>query len=58
MSKQKTGSIVAKNGKLYARIQFVDESGKKRDLWKSASNKKDAKEKIKGLAFVLNQKNN
>ncbi len=49
MARQKIGSIVTKNGKLYARIQFIDESGKKRDLWRTASNKKDAKEKIREL---------
>jgi integrase len=49
MARQKTGSVVTKNGKLYARVQFIDESGKKRDLWRTASSKKDAKEKIKEL---------
>lgn len=49
MARQKTGSTVTKNGKLYARVQFVDESGRKRDLWRTASSKKDAKEKIKEL---------
>lgn len=49
MSRPKKGSIAVKNGKLYARVQFIDESGKKRDLWRTASNKKDAKEKIKDL---------
>ena len=49
MARQKTGSIVTKNGKLYARVQFIDESGKKRDLWRTATNKKDAQEKIKQL---------
>lgn len=47
MARQKTGSIITKNGKLYARIRFVDETGKKRDLWKSVSSKAEAKEKIK-----------
>lgn len=49
MSRQRKGSTVTKNGKLYARIQFVDDSNKKRDLWRLASNKKDAKSKIKEL---------
>ena len=49
MARHKTGSIVNKNGKLYARVQFIDESGKKRDLWRTATNKKDAKDKIKEL---------
>ena len=49
MSRQKTGSIVSKNGKSYARIRFVDEADKKRDLWKSVSNKAEGKRKIKEL---------
>lgn len=49
MARQKTGSTVSKNGKLYARIQFIDETGKKRDLWRKVSTKAEAKEKIKEL---------
>jgi integrase len=49
MARQKTGSIVSKNGKLYARVQFIDETGKKRDLWRKVSTKAEAKEKIKEL---------
>lgn len=49
MEKRKVGSIVSKNGKLYARVRFTDESGKKRDIWRSANSKKDAKVKIKEL---------
>ena len=49
MSRKRNGSIVTENGKLYARIQFVDDSNQKRDLWRLATNKKDAKAKIKEL---------
>jgi hypothetical protein len=49
MSRKRNGSIVTKNGKLYARVQFVDEFNKKRDLWRTATSKKDAKAKIKAL---------
>ncbi len=49
MSRKRNGSIVTKNGKLYARIQFVDDSNQKRDLWRLATSKKDAKAKIKEL---------
>ena len=41
MEKRKVGSIVTKNGKLYARVRFTDESGKKRDNRKSATSKKE-----------------
>lgn len=49
MSKKRNGSIVTKNGKIYARIQFTDEANKKRDIWRKASSKADAKEIIKLL---------
>jgi integrase len=49
MPRQKTGSIITRNGKLYARIRFVDETGKKRDLWKTVSSRTEAKKKIKEL---------
>jgi integrase len=49
MARQKTGSIVTKKGRLYARIRFIDNEGKKRDLWKSVSSKAEAKKKIKEL---------
>lgn len=49
MSRKRKGSIVTKNGKLYARVQFVDEFNKKRDRWRTATSKKDANAKIKAL---------
>jgi len=36
------GSIVTKNGKIYARLRFTDNFGKKRDVWRTATDKKDA----------------
>lgn len=56
MEKKSKGSIVTKNGNLYARIRFTDESGKKRDIWKAATSKKDAKEKIKALIETAESK--
>ena len=49
MSRKRKGSIVTKNGKLYARVQFVDEFNKKRDIWRTATSKNDANAKIKAL---------
>lgn len=43
------GSIVTKNGKIFARIRFTDDFGKKRDLWRTATDKKDAQSKLKEL---------
>lgn len=49
MSRKRKGSIVKKDGKLYARVQFLDDSNQKRDIWRIAKNKKDAKAKINEL---------
>lgn len=49
MSRKRNGSIVTKNGRIYARIQFTDESNKKRDIWRKASSKAAAKDLIKTL---------
>lgn len=49
MEKKNKGSIITKNGRLYARLRFTDDLGKKREIWKAASSKKDAREKIKAL---------
>lgn len=49
MSRERKGSIVTRDGKLYARVQFQDEQGKKRDLWRKADNRKHAQEIIRKL---------
>lgn len=49
MSRKRNGSIVTKNGKIYARIQFLDDSNKKRDIWRKANTKSEAKEIVKSL---------
>lgn len=56
MARHKSGSVVTKNGKIYARIRFTDETGHKRDLWKVAPNKVEAKKKIKDLLKVSETK--
>ena len=48
-NKRKQGSIVTKNGKIYARIRFTDDFGKKRDVWRTATDKKHAQSLIKAL---------
>lgn len=52
MGRERKGSIIEKNGKIYARIRFKDENGKTRELWKSANSKGEAKQKLKE---ILNQ---
>jgi hypothetical protein len=49
MGRERKGAIAKKNGKLYARIQFVDEVGRKRDIWKRAATPKEAREIIKSI---------
>lgn len=49
MGRQRTGSIIEKSGKLYGRIQFVDEQGKRRDIWRRAQTRKDARGIVKQL---------
>lgn len=49
MGRERTGSIVEKKGKIYARVRFRDENGKLRDLMKVADSKADAKVKLKEL---------
>lgn len=49
MARERKGSIVKRDGKIYARVQFTDDCGKKRDLWRKAENQKHAKDIIKNL---------
>ncbi len=49
MSRQKSGSIITKNNKTYARLRFVDEFGKKRDIWRVVSSKAEARKKLREL---------
>jgi integrase len=49
MSRERKGSILERDGKIYARVQFTDENGKRRDLWRRAENRAEARKKIKEL---------
>ncbi len=49
MSRERKGSVVERDKKLYARVQFTDENGRKRDLWRKAENRTHAKEIIRRL---------
>lgn len=49
MARERKGSIVTRDGKLYARIRFKDESGKPRDIWRKADNRTHARELIRQL---------
>lgn len=47
MGRIRKGSIVEREGKLYAVIQYVDETGRKRGIWRKAQDRKDARGIIK-----------
>ncbi len=49
MARERKGSIIERNGKLYARVRFKDENGKQRDLWRAAADRKQARLLIKQL---------
>jgi integrase len=49
MARERKGTIRMRDGKLYARVQFTDETGKRRDLWRKAENRTQARELIRQL---------
>jgi integrase len=49
VARERTGSIVTRDGKLYARIRFKDESGKTRDIWRKADSRTQARQLIRAL---------
>jgi integrase len=49
MARDRKGSIVERGGKIYARITFIDEKGKRQDIWQRAENRTHAKELNKQL---------
>jgi len=49
MARERKGSIVQKGGKLYARVRFKDENGKRRDLWRTAESRTHARLLIRQL---------
>jgi hypothetical protein len=52
MSRERKGSIVERDKKIYARVQFIGIDGRKRDIWRKADNRKHARERqLKRLAY-------
>jgi integrase len=49
MGRERKGSIVEKNGKLYARVRFKDEAGRSRDFWRVATSRAEARKLLKAL---------
>jgi hypothetical protein len=53
MGKERTGFIVERNGRLYVRIQWTDQRGKRRELMRRATDRKHARELKKQLVKQL-----
>lgn len=49
MPRERKGTLTKRNGKLYARVQFTDETGKRRDIWRRAEDKTQARQIIRQL---------
>jgi integrase len=49
MARARTGQIVERDGKIYARVRFKDDTGKKRDLWRKADNRTHARQILREL---------
>lgn len=49
MARERKGSIVNRDGKLYARVQFTDENGKRRDITRKADSRSHARQIIRQL---------
>lgn len=57
MSKERTGSIVEKNGKLYVRINYQSKNGKRRELMRRVANRKEGHKVRKQLLEELDKPN-
>ena len=49
MPRERKGSILNRDGKLYARVQFTDENGKRRDITRKAESRTHARQIIRQL---------
>jgi len=56
MARERTGTVLKRNGKIYARVRFKDDAGKLRDLWRIADSKADANKKLKELLKEIDGK--
>ena len=55
MGRLRKGSIVEKNGRFYARVQFVDENGNKREVSRKAASRKEGRETIRQIHRELEE---
>jgi integrase len=56
MPKVKSGSIRKRDGVLYARITYFDDNGKRREKWKRAESRSDAKDLVKDMLRDLDDR--
>jgi integrase len=56
MARERTGSIIKRDGKIYARLTYTDSAGKRHDLTRRAIDRKDAKRIIKEILAGLESK--
>lgn len=54
--KERRGFVFNRDEKIYARLQFTDENGKYRDLWRKADTKTHAREILKNLIREIDEK--
>jgi integrase len=55
MPKERKGYITEKNGRIYARITYTDSRGKRRELTRKASDKREARKILKQLREEINK---
>lgn len=56
MARERKGFVFEREpGKWYARVTFLDQRGKRRDLWRKGDNKTHAKELLKQLLRDLDE---
>ncbi len=49
VARERKGTITERDGKLYARVRFKDESGKTRDIWRKSDNRTHARQLIRQI---------
>ena len=57
MARERKGTITQRDGRLYARVQFTDETGKRRDIWRKAESRTHARQIISDLLRVVESNN-
>jgi integrase len=49
VARERKGTITERGGKFYARVQFTDETGKRRDVWRKVDNRTKGRQVIRQL---------